>query len=279
MSGGFAKGAYQVGVLRAIRGFFTDHSIDYISSSSIGVLNAYAFVQDRLDLMEDMWRSLSFTGFRSFANTYLRGAYIPDLITEITKNPKAPTPPNFYATFINITKRTVNYIDLSKTAPQDLKDYLLASVTLPFFSKAVEIDRIKYLDGAFVDNIPVKPLMKHPLDYAIVIHFDNDNYMFENEYFDSRLIKINFLDERLVKSTFSFNQSSIEGMIKIGYDAALKIFHNIFERGLSDIEYIHQKILLTNDSREKHSFRLTGDVAVNNLNKALKKVFKDESRP
>jgi predicted patatin/cPLA2 family phospholipase len=137
---------------------------------------------------------------------------------------------------------------------------------------------MKYLDGAFVDNIPVKPLMKHALDYAIVIHFDNDNYVFEDDSFDSRLIKINFLDERLVKTTFSFDTVSIEAMIKEGRQAALKVFEAVFAGGFEDVERIQAKISELNAARGKGSFRLTGDVAVNNLNKVLKKIFTCENR-
>ena len=39
LSGGMAKGAYQVGALKAINELFPKGSIKYISASSIGVLN------------------------------------------------------------------------------------------------------------------------------------------------------------------------------------------------------------------------------------------------
>jgi predicted acylesterase/phospholipase RssA len=130
MSGGFAKGAFQVGVLQAIDAFFGKEAVKYISASSVGVLNAYAFTQGKLDKLEAVWQNLNFTGFRSFANTYLRSSYIPELIADMAKDTEKPVPPHFYATFINVTKKAVEYLDLSKMAAQNFKSYLIASVTL-----------------------------------------------------------------------------------------------------------------------------------------------------
>ena len=38
LAGGFAKGAYQIGALRAIREYFEPEDIEYVSASSIGII-------------------------------------------------------------------------------------------------------------------------------------------------------------------------------------------------------------------------------------------------
>ena len=43
LSGGMAKGAYQVGALTAIKEIIPDGNIKYISASSVGALNSYAY--------------------------------------------------------------------------------------------------------------------------------------------------------------------------------------------------------------------------------------------
>ena len=185
LSGGFAKGAYQVGVLKAIREYFKDEPIKYISAASVGVLNAYGFVNDKMDAVEKMWCNLKFSGIRSFANTYIHSQYISDAIDDIADG-FSPHQPYLYAAYLNITKLGLNYVNLKDVDPSNMKEYLKASVALPMFSRPIEISGTKYADGAVVDNIPVKPLMKHPFDFAIVIHFDKNNYIFENDYFDSK---------------------------------------------------------------------------------------------
>lgn len=273
LSGGFAKGAYQIGVCKAIRDFFGHTQIKYISASSVGVLNAYAFLQDRLAITEQAWLALKFSSFSSFSKAYFRSTFISEFVEKIS-NDASPCPHGFYGTFLNINKRRLNYIHLSRVEQKHVPDFLLASVSLPVFTRAVEISGTKYVDGALVDNIPVKPLTKLPVDYAIVVHFDNDNYTFENEAFDSKLIKINFLDEGIIKNSLSFNPEAIDRMIKAGYETSIAIFEKVFERGFCDTQYIHHKIKLLNQGRGKKPFRLTGDVAVNNMNRILKKIIK-----
>ena len=272
LSGGFAKGAYQIGVFKAIKEVFQEHPIQYVSASSVGVLNAYTFVQDKMDEAEAMWRGFSLSGLRAVINTCVRGSSLSEAIDNITRDLPPPTP-CLYATYLNLSKKNLNYVNLRDVNPSKMSDYLLASVTLPILSRSVKIGKTKYADGALVDNIPVKPLMKHPFDYAFVVHFDNDHYQFENEYFDSKLIKINFLDDRLVKNSLAFDQNSVSYMINTGYEKSMTLFGVLFKNGIHDLEYIYQKNRFINDLRGKQKRRLTGDVVVNNINKVLKRVI------
>jgi predicted acylesterase/phospholipase RssA len=272
LSGGFAKGAYQIGVLKAVAEVFGDGMITYISASSVGVLNAYAYASRTLDIVEDMWRNLPFTGFRSFRNAYSHSPLIIDAINEVAGTADIETP-YLYAALLNLTKIKLNYVNLSKIAPEHIKDCLLASVSLPLFARSVEVKGQKYADGAMVDNIPVKPLMKHPFDYAVVVHFDKHNHVFEDRYFDSKLIKINFLDNKVIRDSLSFDSDSISHMITVGYEESMSLFGMVFAKGPDDIEYIYEKIKFVNGLRGKGSFRLTGDVVVNNMNKFLKKLI------
>jgi len=273
LSGGFAKGAYQVGVLRAIGECLGDERIKYISASSVGVLNAYAFVHGKMDPVEQMWRNARFTGLRSFVNTYVRSHYISNAIKDVACG-FSQEQKYFYAAYLDVTRLRLDYVNLGDTDPKRINDYLQASVSLPIFSKPVEIAGTKYADGAVVDNIPVKPLMGHPFDYAIVVHFDQHNYVFENSYFDGKLIKINFLDDKIFRDSLAFDNDSISSMIESGFEESMTIFDMIFKNGLDDVEYIYHKIKFLSELRGKKSFRLTGDIVVNNMNKALKKIVK-----
>jgi len=275
LSGGFAKGAYQVGVLRALAQHLPHDKIKYISASSVGVLNAYGFVQNKLDEVEKMWRNQNFSDLRSFLHSYVRSSYVPNAIREITKEYRFFRP-DLYTTLLNITDRRLNYINLKEIDPKIIWGYLQVSVSLPMVSKIVEISEKKYCDGAFVDNIPVTPLLKRPLDYAIVVHFDQSNYVFENKYFNSKLIKINFMDDKIMRDSMAFDKDSIDHMIKSGYDESIAMFDMHFKNGLDDIEYIYDKIRFVDNIRGKQPFRLTGDVVVNNMNRVLKRIIRSK---
>lgn len=272
LSGGFAKGAYQIGVLKALKEYFDPAQIKYVSASSVGALNAYAFTRDKISAAEKMWLNCDCASFRAFVKSYMRGPTITNMINKVVSEPLNPQS-CFYAAYFNASDFRLNYVNLNEINQNDVKDYLQACVTLPVLSRSLEIAGKRYVDGAIIDNIPVRPLMEHPFDYAVVVHFDNDNYIFENDYFDSKLIKINFLDDKVIKSSLAFDRNSITYMIDYGYEKSMELFGIIFKNGTQDIDYICKKIKFINDIRGNKKFRLTGDVVVNNVNKVLKKII------
>jgi NTE family protein len=277
LSGGFAKGAYQIGVLSALSELTADSADTrfYISASSIGAFNACAFAENRLKSAEKAWSSVNVTSTRALLKTLGRPAYISGLIDSCVGERDFATSHNLYVTCFNTTKLTLDYVNLSKVDPRKTKKYLRAAVAVPIFSRAVEISGNKYLDGAMIDNIPISPLMKHHLDYIIVVHFDANSYSFENEYFDNKLIKINFMDDKVIKNSLAFDRNSISHMINTGYEHSAALFAMIFKHGLDDLDYIYKQIAIRNslNLRGEKQLRITGDVVVNNINKILKKVI------
>ena len=275
LSGGFAKGAYQVGVLKALKQFLEVEQLACISASSVGVLNAYCFVQNRLDEAEQMWLSQNFADVHSFTHAYARSSYVPNTIKEFTKE-YLPFKPDLYTTLLNISERKLNYVNLKEINPGLIWGYLQASVSLPMVSKIVEIGNTKYCDGAFVDNIPVTPLLGRPIDYAIVIHFDQSDHAFESKEFDQKLIKLNFMDDKIIRDSMAFDKISVSHMINEGYEKGMKIFDLHFKNGINDTDFILDKIKFLDELRGKQPFRLTGDIVVNNMNRILKKVIKSK---
>ena len=76
LSGGMAKGAYQIGALRAINKFIPRDEITCISCASIGVLNGYAYVTDQLDVAEKMWKGLCSNGNRFLVTQMLKSSLL-----------------------------------------------------------------------------------------------------------------------------------------------------------------------------------------------------------
>lgn len=273
LSGGMAKGAYQIGVLKAISEFFPVEGIRYISSASIGTVNAYAFLTRKIEQAENMWLDIPVAGLRSLVSTLLRRPYIFDVIDRLACE-EDEILSYFYTACFNITKAKLNYIDLRRVPKDTLKKYLKASVALPAFSNAVEVAGNKYLDGALIDNIPIRPLLKHNPDYIIAVYFDHFHYVFEEPCFDNKIIKINFTDSGIIKNSISFDHSSIAYMILEGYEKSKTLFESIFQNGMEDIDSIYKKIKFFDSLPTKKSIRVTGDSMLNNINKALKKIIK-----
>ena len=270
LSGGMAKGAYQVGALRAIQNYIPRNAIHYLSSASIGVLNGYAFDQNKLDEAERMWKEICIDDTRFFISQILRSCLIQEDIKKIY-SPDNKFHRHFYATFLDYSHMKVVYKNLAKEDPELVGKYLKASVSMPIYNKAVKIDKTLLFDGAVVDNIPVFPLKNKNFDYLICIYFDNYSYRFENKNFDEKIIHLTFPDDKFVKTSVVFSKENIERMLEAGYERTNYILDRVIGKDYTDVEAIRKNILLRDDDIK---VRITGEVLTTGLNKLSQKFLR-----
>ncbi len=270
LSGGMAKGAYQIGALKAIEEFIPYGEIEYISGASIGVLNGYAYATGQLDLAQKLWKNCCGSYNRSLITRVLRDGTIPNAIASLQQNGKAPKGV-FYAALLNMTQKTLVYQNLSSAGAQDMVDLLCASVAVPACNKGIVWNGVKYFDGAAVDNIPVFPLMKHELDYIICVYFDEYCYTFENSCFDDRVIKITFSSDSVLKQSLVLTRERVAEMIDEGYRKTKEILSEAFKKGYEDTAYVKSVIPQINSRYGENKLRITGDLLVTNLNKVAQK--------
>ncbi len=268
LSGGMAKGAYQLGALRAIREFIEPNNIKYISAASIGALNAYAYASDNLEVASFMWHSLNLTHNRILLTTLLRSDFLPEVIRRLSK--KEAHCKKFYLPLLNLRSRCVSYIDISEKKNEELRDHLNAAIAMPAVTSPVNIEGWNFYDGASVDNIPVYPLMKLSLDYIICIHFDDYNYTFESQYFDNKIVKINFEGDRSISDSIWFVRNDIKDMEIQGYNKAKAIMEFVFADGLDNLDSIYSKIEALNAMNTRRIHRTTADIVDDNYEKLKK---------
>jgi len=275
LSGGMAKGAYQLGALKAISEYFKPEDIEYISASSIGTLNAYAFSAGKLEMAEKMWRGLCLGDSKLFITTICKSAFLQNSIEELT-TPEDKIAQYFYTTLYNVKGNSLAYFNLSEADPNKWEKYLKASVTMPFYATPICIDETYFCDGAMVDNIPVFPIKKHEVDYLFCIHFDECNYMFENKDVNSKIIKLIFSDKSIIRNSIFFDRRKIEYMIDTGYSQTKKNLEVIFAKGTDDVEYIYKNIDVHNRLSSNVKLRVSGDMIVSNCNKIAKKIIRNK---
>ncbi len=273
LSGGMAKGAYQIGALRALNNFVPLKEIKYISCASIGVLNGYAYATENLDCAEQMWKSICSKDTRLFISQILKSSMLQQKIVNLY-DPEKSISSAFYCSLLDLSHRNIVYKDLSSVNSDQIPLYLKASVAMPVYNHSVQLDNTSYFDGAMIDNIPVYPLLKHNVDYIICIYFDDTCYKFENTYFDNKIIKIIIPCESVLKQSVIFKQDSIEDMIESGYDITMYLLNSVFSKGYEDLEYIYRIIEYMNRNNKNKCLRITGDMLVANLNKITQKLTK-----
>ena len=238
LSGGMAKGAYQIGALRAINKFIPRDEITCISCASVGVLNGYAYATDQLDKAEKMWKSVCNNGSRFLITQMLKSSLLQQDIVKLY-NPEKPLENTFYCALMDLYNRNLVYRDLSSVEQSRLPRYLRASVAMPIYNKPVPLENTEYYDGAVIDNIPIYPMVKHDLDYIICIYFDDVCYKFENARLDKKVIKISFPADSLLRQSVLFEQESIDAMIRRGYERTYHLLKSVFYEGYDNTAYIY----------------------------------------
>lgn len=273
LSGGMAKGAYQIGALKALEDFIPNSEIKYISCASVGVLNGYAYATGSLERAEQMWKGLCCGDTQYVITQVLKSGELQQNINELYDEEKSLSSA-FYCSLFDFSNKNIVYKDLSKVQRDQITTYLKASVAMPIYNRSVRLDDISYFDGAMIDNIPIYPLSKYDLDYIICIYFDDACYKFESSHLDSRIIKITFPSQSILKQSLVFDKNGIDNMIKSGYETARELLGSIFSNGYTDLDYIYSAINAANKSGKNTTLRITGDVIVTNLNKLAQRFSK-----
>ena len=272
LSGGMNKGAYEIGCLRAIEERFGRESIQCISSSSIGVLTGYSYAAGKLDEFERAWRELDVEQSGKMIIKMSRNEKLLGQIGRLVDKEDRFSC-DMYATLWNYSDRQAEFINLAKQETALRKSYLLGAIALPVFNKGIVIRNRVYYDGAFLDNIPVFPLVDKDLDYIFCIYFEDKNYTFENEAFDRKVIRLNRFHDEGRMDFILYDPAKLEEMIEYGYSYTQKILDILFVT--EDREEVYERIALQKEfAKSEKILRITADVLMNNLNKVTSRLTK-----
>lgn len=172
LSGGGAKGAYQIGVWKALRKM--NISYDIVTGTSVGALNAALMTQNTYHRACFLWKNLGFkdvidenvenSQMKNVLKTYVKGITNGGVsVTNLEKTiDETLNLKKLYNSKIDMGIVTVKYKNLepvlltkNQIKPSELRNYLVASAScFPAFQKK-EIDEIEYVDGGVFDNLPI----------------------------------------------------------------------------------------------------------------------------
>ncbi len=248
LSGGGAKGAYQIGVWRALRKMGLKY--DIVTGTSVGALNGALMVQKEYIKARSMWYNINFDmifdeqldgNFNTFkgkieifkkymSNFLLHGGMDVSKLEKTME--KYIDHKKFYKSNIDYALVTVN---LSSFKPVlltkdniptlKLKDYLMASATcFPAF-KMKTIDDDLFIDGAYYDKIPINQAIKMGATEIIAVDLNSFGLTRKVKEKDVTIIYItprNKLDSFLI-----FDKNFSRRSMKLGYNDAMKTFNKL----------------------------------------------------
>jgi NTE family protein len=189
LSGGGAKGAYQVGVLKALGEAGLLDDVNYISGDSIGAINAMLYCLGDSDFMYKVWEKINMPEVFEFdpdlfsdnPQLFSRDK-VKSMMNDYLKEDIVHNLP--YTVYAGVTRLEngqyfPEYMKLNGHTKQEMIDILLASSAMPVIYEAVKINGKEYLDGGLTDNEPIKPLYDLGVRRFIIIGLDS-NKIFEH---------------------------------------------------------------------------------------------------
>ncbi len=187
LSGGGARGAYEVGALKAITEL--NLNVKGVYGTSVGALNGAFFAQGSIDEMYRIWEKLSFSNIvklpsnlatstlnlSNLTKTFIseKGFNVKPLQemieTYLSEKKIRESGIDFGLVTVDLSNFSPVEIYLSQMPKGSLIDYLMASSNYPLFQRW----RIKgnvYIDGGFYNNAPVSMALKKGFKRILLIN-------------------------------------------------------------------------------------------------------------
>ncbi len=252
LSGGGAKGSYQVGVWKALRKLKID--IDLVTGTSVGALNGAFITQNTYRKCVRLWKNAGFNtifgenidfdledlrGIDQVAKLYGKNiidnhgmdtSRLQSIIDKyLNKKKFMESPTDFGFITFNLSTNKPLIIKKKEVDVDKLSDYLTASAScFPAF-KMKDIDGEKYIDGGYFDNVPINLAIEMgdgKLDKIIVVDLEAPGLKRKTKKIkDNNLLYIKPRND--IGNFLLFDKKNHIKNIKYGYNDTLKLFNKL----------------------------------------------------
>ena len=187
LGGGGAKGAYQLGVIKALEEKGLADCINVVSGTSVGAINTLLFmIKKDYSFMRNMWKYFRSSYVFSSSRSDKKGIFdVRPLLEEVSSQIPLAAIQNArvkgFATTSKVpSKRLLAQLNLLKmekvvfnlnTVKEPFKA-VSASSSIPLVFGTTEIDGSSYVDGGMLDNHPVEPLLLENCNIVLSVPLD-----------------------------------------------------------------------------------------------------------
>lgn len=228
LGGGGSRGAYEIGVWQALNELGIQ--IHMVTGSSVGAINGALIAQDTFDLAVSLWKEIDTSAvfdvdFKEILlNTRLNNSGLKELLsTYISEEDVRQSSIEYGLVTAELPLMTPKYLMKSQIPSGKLHDYLLASSTLFPVNKSHEIDKVKYVDGGFSDNLPVKLARDHGATNIIAVDLSAVGIIKEKNLENSdQITLIQCIWE--LGNILRFDQAHSKHIMRLGYLDTMKAF-------------------------------------------------------
>lgn len=246
LCGGGTKGAYELGVWRALKELDIDYQI--VTGTSIGSIVGALMVTRDYDMACDLWNNICMEDVMKDGvnlTTTVEGMYnqrelIRPFLKKYVKNKGADISPfiEFIDNMIEEDKVRASDVDFGLVTVQvsslkameltkeeiphgKLKDFIMASSSIfPIFPMH-KIEGETYLDGCYYDNLPIDLALKMGADEVIAIdlHTSPSHPNYQNKPY-----VVYITPSRSLGTMMNFERQVLDDNIQLGYYDAMKTF-------------------------------------------------------
>jgi len=255
LTGGGARGSYQIGAMKALEELGYLDKVHAISGTSIGSVNAALFAGKTVDELKSLWLDYPQTEFDKAQDVFKKvrdkklevlneGVYeiaalenllrdnldvnaLRNKLVYVTLSPAGLENEGISgllkASFRHYLRNEsqVIYSPLHEQSEELIYKQILASCSIPFVFPSIKLDGKQVFDGGLFDNAPIKPLVDAGCDTIIVIHLHRIYFINKSKY-----PGINFVEIRHWRSlggVLNFDNEQAEKRYKLGYEDAYKV--------------------------------------------------------
>ncbi|QIL46135.1 patatin-like phospholipase family protein [Vagococcus coleopterorum] len=248
LAGGGARGAYQIGVWKALRELGVE--FDLICGTSVGALNGALIAQGEYDVAENMWsqidtgKILSYPGLEKSANYTMQQSLkdVQNLVMSAANSQGVSTEPlremihdmldeekmhqqpkDLFLCTTQLPNFKETVISLKETAKGEFGQWLLASSSFFPAMEAAKINGGLYVDGGYRNNIPLDVALNNGATEGIIVNVKGPG-MTKNttvpDNFPLRTIESNWN----LGTVLLFDGARSEFNIQLGYLETLKSY-------------------------------------------------------
>jgi len=262
LSGGGARGAYQIGVWRALRKLKI--KIDIVTGTSVGALNGAFIVQDDFNKAYNIWRTIDYKNV--FPQNYQKLNHQEPWIKQGYKLLKVGNQEaigieklvddsldlkKFYQSTIDFGISIAQlptlkplYLTKKEIPSSKIKDYLVSSATVFPVFQPKKVDNKSLIDGAYYDNLPINLAIEMGADEIIAVDLGSIGRILKVK--DKKIKVIMIKPSNKLDFFLDFDQEPIKRAMALGYNDTMKKFKKL-DGTLYTFKYLHlQKNYQTN---------------------------------
>ena len=262
LAGGGGKGAYELGVWKALDELKLTKYITVFSGTSIGAFNSVLFAMNDMKKADELWEEVTMDKLvpiskselikrgiglyiggknlqlaKKFLNYKLEhGAIANDGAIEVVEkyldfNKIKENNKICYAACTKLSDFSAKYFKINDFDEETGKKIVLASASLPLIYDCTEVLGEKYIDGGIADNIPIQPVYGENCNIIIVVLLSKEVQVDRSLYPNSKLIVISpeNLDENTITGTLNLNTDAKRIRIIEGYNDTINKLEPIKE--------------------------------------------------